>query len=280
VLNGVLRDTVCRTTGSGSNFAAGIQVGGTLSTPLTVRLRNVTAVATGTGPAAVGVLASKGAGTASVTVDAKNVIAIGQVDASALAVSGGTSTVALEYSNYDTQSETAGSTVTDPGTGTNQTAAPLLANPAGGDYHQLPGSPTIDAGGSVDLLGTLDFESEPRAVDADCSGVAEPDIGADELQVTCPDPPDTTPPNALITKGPKNKTRKKRATLEFTGTDARAIASFQCKLDARAFAPCISPYTVKVKKGKHTFQVQAIDQAGNVGPPATDDWKVKKKRRK
>jgi hypothetical protein len=44
---------------------------------------------------------------------------------------------------------------------------------------------------------------------------------------------------------------------------------------------CASPYTIKVKKGKHTFQVRAIDQAGNVdGTPATDDWKVKKKKKK
>jgi hypothetical protein len=92
--------------------------------------------------------------------------------------------------------------------------------------------------------------------------------------------PDTTSPSAVITKGPKDKTRKKTATFEFTGTDTRAIASFQCKLDAGAFAPCTSPHTVKVKKGKHTFEVQAVDQAGNVGAPATDTWKVKKKRKK
>jgi hypothetical protein len=35
-----------------------------------------------------------------------------------------------------------------------------------------------------------------------------------------------------------------------------------------------------VKKGKHTFQVQAIDQAGNLSSPATDTWKRKKKRKK
>jgi hypothetical protein len=99
------------------------------------------------------------------------------------------------------------------------------------------------------------------------------------LTLTTPDP-DTSSPSAQITSGPKNKTKKKRATFEFTGTDPRAIAGFQCKLDARAFAPCTSPHTVKVKKGKHTFQVQAIDQAGNVGPPAADAWKRKKKRRK
>jgi hypothetical protein len=91
---------------------------------------------------------------------------------------------------------------------------------------------------------------------------------------------DTTAPTAQITKAPKDKTKKKTATFEFTGTDARAIASFQCKLDSRPFAPCTSPHTVKVKKGKHTFQAQAIDQARNVGPPATDTWKVKRKRKR
>jgi hypothetical protein len=95
-----------------------------------------------------------------------------------------------------------------------------------------------------------------------------------------PEPGDSTSPSAQITKGPKDKTKKKTATFEFGGTDARAIASFQCKLDAGAFAACTSPHTVKVKKGKHTFQVQAIDLAGNVGSPATDDWKVKKKDKK
>jgi hypothetical protein len=95
-----------------------------------------------------------------------------------------------------------------------------------------------------------------------------------------PQPGDSNPPGAQITKSPKDKTKKKTATFEFTGTDARAVASFQCKLDAGAFAACTSPHTVKVKKGKHTFQVQAIDQAGNIGSPATDNWKVKKKRKK
>jgi hypothetical protein len=93
-------------------------------------------------------------------------------------------------------------------------------------------------------------------------------------------PGDSSAPETTITKGPPNKTKKKAATFEFTGVDTRAIASFQCKLDAGAFAPCTSPHTVKVKKGKHTFQVQAIDQAGNVGTPATDTWKRKKKKKK
>jgi hypothetical protein len=97
-----------------------------------------------------------------------------------------------------------------------------------------------------------------------------------------PDPPspDTASPSATITSGPKDKTRKKTATFEFGGTDTRAIASFQCSLDGEAPRACSSPVTYKVRKGKHHFEVQAIDQAGHVGAPATDDWKVKKKGKK
>jgi hypothetical protein len=79
-------------------------------------------------------------------------------------------------------------------------------------------------------------------------------------------------------RGPKNKTKKNTASFEFAGSDARAISDFECSLDREAFRARSSPYTVKVKPGKHTFQVRAIDQAGNVGPPATDTWKRKKKK--
>jgi hypothetical protein len=121
----------------------------------------------------------------------------------------------------------------------------------------------------------------------DVSATLEPDADndgfGDETQDCDPGDPtkgeDCGPPTATITKGPKDKTRKKTATFEFTGSDVRAISSFQCKLDAGAFAPCTSPHTVKVKKGKHIFQVQALDRVGNVGSAATDTWKRKKKKK-
>jgi Trypsin len=85
----------------------------------------------------------------------------------------------------------------------------------------------------------------------------------------------------VITKGPKDKTKKKKATFEFTGAEVRAIAGFQCSLDGKAFASCTSPHKVKVKKGRHTFQVRTVDTAGNVdGTPASDSWKRKKKKKK
>ena len=95
------------------------------------------------------------------------------------------------------------------------------------------------------------------------------------------EPADLSAPDVQITGAPKAKTKKKQATFEFTGTDARAVAGFECSLDGGAFAACTSPHTIKVKKGKHTFAVRATDQAGNVdATPATFAWKVKKKKRR
>jgi trypsin len=90
---------------------------------------------------------------------------------------------------------------------------------------------------------------------------------------------DTAPPDTTITKRPKNKTKKKRVTFEFTSTEAGS--SFDCTVDGRTpKAPCTSPIKVKVKKGRHTFQVRATDPSGNSDPtPASDTWKRKKKKK-
>ena len=94
-----------------------------------------------------------------------------------------------------------------------------------------------------------------------------------------PGPIDSAAPSATITERPKDKTKKKTATFGFTGSDARAIAGFQCSLDDEPFRACSSPVTYKVKKGKHSFEVQAVDEAGNVSAPASDTWKRKKKKK-
>jgi hypothetical protein len=112
----------------------------------------------------------------------------------------------------------------------------------------------------------------------------EPDCDADGLGDETQDPDtlacDAAAPETTITKHPKNKTRKKRAIFEFASSEANS--TFVCTLDGESsFKTCSSPLTVKVKKGKHSFQVQAVDPAGNVDPtPAAYDWKVKKKKRK
>jgi len=91
------------------------------------------------------------------------------------------------------------------------------------------------------------------------------------------------PPETAIDQAPKDKLKAKKktakATYEFSSDESGS--SFECSLDGEAFAPCTSPLTEKVKKGKHTFEVRARDATGNVDQtPAEDSFKVKKKRRK
>ena len=131
----------------------------------------------------------------------------------------------------------------------------------------------------------------PPASELTFNADVEPDADADgfgdETQDACPgqtgdvDGCDRTAPDTTIIVGPKSKTKKKKATFEFSGTDARTVAGFECSLDGGAFAACTSPHKVKVNKGKHTLSVRAVDAAGNAdASPATDDWKVKRKKKK
>jgi uncharacterized protein YkwD len=125
------------------------------------QLRNVTAFGNGAGGAAIEVADGKSVGATNTIARAAG----GAVDL----FTAGNANFNLTNSNFASQS--AGVTVNGPG---NQGGAPLLANPGGGDFHQLPGSPTINAGLVDPLAGALDFDGEPRLL-----GLL-PDIGADE----------------------------------------------------------------------------------------------------
>ena len=131
--------------------------------------------------------------------------------------------------------------------------------------------------GPYELLVNADVEP-----DADCDGLGDDthDPSVDPDGCSPPSPPgDTSAPDTTITKKPKDKTRKKTATFEFISNEPGS--TFECSLDGGVFQPCTSPHGVKVKKGKHSFQVRATDAAANVdGAPASDDWKVKKKKKK
>jgi hypothetical protein len=84
---------------------------------------------------------------------------------------------------------------------------------------------------------------------------------------------DWTAPDTTITRKPGNAQNPATATFEFT---SEPEATFTCKLDADAEAPCLSGQTYTgLGDGQHTFSVSATDQAGNVDPsPATVTWTV------
>jgi hypothetical protein len=86
----------------------------------------------------------------------------------------------------------------DSSLGGNQTVlTPLFENEPLGNFHQISGSPTIDAGTPDPLLGSDDFDGQPRV-----QGCA-PDIGADEFpSPPCPSPPGGGASDASGSGGP------------------------------------------------------------------------------
>jgi hypothetical protein len=83
----------------------------------------------------------------------------------------------------------------------------------------------------------------------------------------------SAPPAPTLTQKPTDPTTDKKATFGFT--DAEPGVAFQCKLDAAAPASCSSPVKYSnLAQGPHTFCVQALDKAGNVGTAACYTWQI------
>jgi hypothetical protein len=86
-------------------------------------------------------------------------------------------------------------------------------------------------------------------------------------------PPDTTAPETTITSAPSNTTS---TSASFTFSSNETGSTFQCSLDGAAFTACTSPQAYSgLSASTHTFQVRAVDLAGNVdGTPASQTWTI------
>ena len=138
-------------------------------------VRNVTAIATGSGSIGAGSYYGETITAGTYTLDLKNTIVSGE-SADLVAHSGegfdGPGNIVVSNSSFDHPEQKGTGTVTE-GSG-NQKAAPLFVDAANGDYREAAGSPTIDAGVN-DQLGPLDLGGNPEV-----QGPA-PDIGAFEI---------------------------------------------------------------------------------------------------
>ena len=78
---------------------------------------------------------------------------------------------------------------------------------------------------------------------------------------------DSLAPVTTIQGAPTGPTRAETVAVSFFADDPQA--TFSCKLDAMAYAPCTSPHvTPQLSEAPHTLQVRAKDVAGNVELPA------------
>jgi hypothetical protein len=87
-------------------------------------------------------------------------------------------------------------------------------------------------------------------------------------------PADTTPPETTIDTGPPATTGDTSATFTFSADETGS--TFECSLDEAPFGECISPveYT-SLSEGSHSFEVRAIDLAGNIDlTPTSYTWTV------
>ncbi|MFN8152406.1 MAG: hypothetical protein U0R24_14950 [Solirubrobacterales bacterium] len=126
--------------------------------------------------------------------------------------------------------------------------------------------------------------------DAGSTGV-EPAIRAfrvDREAVPDPDPPvfepptrdlDTRAPRTRITSGPEERlTVKRAADVRFRFSADEEGSTFQCRLDDSGWRRCTSPKELRLRPGRHRFEVRAIDPTGNVDA-TPERWSVRVARR-
>jgi hypothetical protein len=289
MLAATLRDSVCWSTAAVGGRGVNMDLFG--PSTQTARLRNVTAVATG--PGSIGVSVNGTGGGSDPVVDALAVIADGtafDVSARADADPGTTATMILDHSNYaDVELSGTGTSVTPAGTASNQATPPQFVDAAAGNFHQAPGSPTIDSGAADALSGPLDIDGEARL-----QGPA-PDIGADETA----NPPGGKASRALTFDANKANVRKGKKVrfsghVDSPGNEAACESSQTVELqrkkskatEFKTFAQVQTDtqgeFSLK-KKVKRTRHYQAVTQetatCGSAAS-ATEKVKVKKKRKK
>jgi large repetitive protein len=96
-----------------------------------------------------------------------------------------------------------------------------------------------------------------------------------------PPPADRRPPRTRLAFHPRalvfTKTNWRRVSFRFASSETSS--QFRCKLDGKPYRPCTSPHAYRVKAGRHTFRVFAIDRAGNRDrTPALFKFRVRLRR--
>jgi hypothetical protein len=169
VQNATIRNSIVVSSGTGGT-AVETTVNGANTTS---NYRHLTAIATGSGGVAIKVQALS---FGHATVNASNVIARGGGGGASIKASTdntGQALVNINYSNFGASGPSGAGAAIAEGNHI-QHLLPAFVDAADGNYHQAPGSVTVDAGVDDVFTGNLDVDGQLRAM-------GTPDIGADEL---------------------------------------------------------------------------------------------------
>jgi len=163
----------------------------------------------------------------------------------------------------------------------------LLGRPGPDAYFAGPGEDSILANsGDADLVincgpdndeATIDHPEYGDPAPVECESVFEADPNNFRTRTLLPPPPlpapppvvkpprDRTPPQTRLGAHPRPLllTSQKWRRVAFRFSSSEAGSSFRCKLDRKPYRPCRSPRAYRVKLGRHTFRVFAVDAAGN-----------------
>jgi hypothetical protein len=208
------------------------------------------------------------------------------------------------YDSIDEGAHPGAVSITPPGAQFGVTAAPQLVDPVAGDFHELPSSPTVDAGETFEKQSALDLDRTPRALTAHpaCGGspAGQIDIGAYEYVPVLDCSPAPPPAPNMVAKPPAPGTTLKKAkidsdkgTASFIFAGSGAISGFACELVRPApkgaksskgakrskpkFAPCKSPRTYRrLVPGAYTFEVEAQGPDGADPTPAVRKFRIQR----
>jgi hypothetical protein len=170
--------------------------------------------------------------------------------------------------------------------GTESDVENLTGSPFGGDV--LTGNNLANffdvRDGFADTVTCLDPPPPPPAdsVRADSPGVDAINADCEEVDFAAAPPPPSSPQDALapdtsVSGKRKIRTRKSRARVTFALASTEPGSSFECSIDSRPFVPCVSPFSTKLRIGRHLLAVRSRDAAGNVdGLPATLPVRVRR----